>query len=97
MDDPQADAVADELDALPDDGNGARIGPRLIAFLIRRIRAIRQTAVTLEIVANTTALPQNAGPREFFRVTGGPATDQQALFVGNGPNQPLRRIPTSPL
>lgn len=82
-----------EADTVPGD---ATIGPEFFLRLWRRMRGL-EGAITLTVVANVAALPANARPTEWFRVTGGPAADQTALFVGNGANQPLRRIPTSPL
>ena len=83
--DSRLDELIDELDALANPSD-PRIGPQLIAELIRRLRA---NVVTLKVVANAGLLPAEAGPREMFRVQG-----DSFVYVGNGPGQPLRKIAT---
>lgn len=95
----------DELEGALDPRDRPRHGARLLATLVRRalrigerVRALEQApTVTLELVATIGALPAEAGPRELFRVTSGTLADRSAIFVGNGPGRPLRRVPTAEL
>ena len=84
VDDNRLDELINELEELAEQ-NEARIGPALLAEIIRRVR---QTP-TVRQLATPAGLPVEAGPREWFRVQGDPN-----LYVGNGTGQPLRRIAT---
>ena len=46
-------------------------------------------AIRLQVVADITDLPVNASPLQWFRVQGDPA-----IYIGNGPTLPLRKVPT---
>lgn len=64
----------------------------LVARGDRRLDELERTGATFVLVDTVADLPASAGPREFFRVRTGTAAERLAVYVGNGPSQPLGKL-----
>jgi hypothetical protein len=53
---------------------------------------VQENAVRMTLVATVADLPANAPPRQLFRVTSGTVAERTAIYVGNGPSQPLSKL-----
>ena len=56
------------------------------------LEAAAATVATVTVVASVADLPLNASPRQWFRVSSGTVAERTAVYVGNGPNQPLTKL-----